>query len=233
MEKEYCVYVHTNKTNGKKYVGITSQKPEYRWNKGTRYECNDHFTRAIQKYGWDGFDHIVLMRGLTKDDACMWEKTLIAQWESTDQNKGYNMCHGGDGCAEINMVAVDQYSLDGKFIKRWNSMKEADQALGNGKRSAIDAACNNRGGVKSALGFQWKYADDQREIKPYKSNRIKPVEQCLANGDVVRTWSRIIDAARELQIDAATITKACSDKYKHYKTAGGYIWRYTNEVQRI
>lgn len=227
MKKEYCVYVHTNKTNGKKYVGITSQKPEYRWLGGSQYKYNEHFTRAINKYGWDGFEHTVLMHGLTKEVACAWEKALIAQWESTNPDKGYNICFGGDGCAEINMVAVDQYSLDGHFIKRWNSIKEADCVLGNGKRSAIDAVCNNhRGGVKSALGFQWKYADDQREIKPYVTKRIKPVEQCSLDGKVIRLWDRIIDAANELQIDAGTITKVCSDKYKNSKSAGGYIWRY-------
>ena len=34
----WTVYMHVNKINGKKYVGITSQKPEERWkNNGIGY----------------------------------------------------------------------------------------------------------------------------------------------------------------------------------------------------
>ena len=42
MEKKWCVYVHIA-PNGKKYVGITSQKPEKRWNHGEGYQRHPYF----------------------------------------------------------------------------------------------------------------------------------------------------------------------------------------------
>ena len=56
--KTYCVYVHTNKFNGKKYVGQTCQKPEVRFGKnGSGYVGSRVFYNAILKYGWDNFYH--------------------------------------------------------------------------------------------------------------------------------------------------------------------------------
>lgn len=97
MEKEYCVYVHTNKTNGKRYVGITSMEPEKRWANGHGYRSNVLFYRAIQKYGWDGFDHDILACGLTKQEACKMEVAMIANYDLVNPKKGYNLDHGGNG----------------------------------------------------------------------------------------------------------------------------------------
>ena len=44
----YVVYMHKTPSN-KVYIGITSQKPEKRWNEGLSY--NKYFTNAIIKYG--------------------------------------------------------------------------------------------------------------------------------------------------------------------------------------
>ena len=78
---EYCVYTHTA-PDGRVYVGITSQKPEARWQGGNGYKNNSYFTRAIKKYGWENFKHEILFEGLTVDEAKTKEIELIAEYKS-------------------------------------------------------------------------------------------------------------------------------------------------------
>lgn len=101
MKKEYCVYVHTNKVNGKRYVGITSMCPEKRWANGRGYRNNVLFYRAIQKYGWDAFDHAVLFDGLSRDEAYKTEIELIRSMSLTNPKYGYNLDKGGNGSNRI------------------------------------------------------------------------------------------------------------------------------------
>ena len=74
MEKynsNWVVYIHTNKINGKMYVGITSQKPKRRWGfNGKGYKGCVKFVNAIKKLLISSFDTI---------------------------NKGYNQEPGGIG----------------------------------------------------------------------------------------------------------------------------------------
>lgn len=68
--------MHISPSN-KRYIGITSQKPEIRWANGKGYSYNKHFYRAIQKYGWDNFEHRILCQlraTLVEVEAC---KSLI------------------------------------------------------------------------------------------------------------------------------------------------------------
>ena len=92
----YSVYCHTSPT-GKKYVGITSTAPEKRWRYGRGYEDNFHFYRAIQKYGWESFDHEILHTDLSKEDAMQIEMDLVREWKLTDRQYGYNLREGGNG----------------------------------------------------------------------------------------------------------------------------------------
>lgn len=228
MEKKYCVYVHTNKANEKKYVGITSQNPETRWKQG--YAFNDHFSRAIQKYGWDGFTHEVLFSGLSKEDACKWEIALISQFDTQNPNNGYNIQSGGNGCAEQNNVSVNQYSLDGKYIKTWSSIKEADIFYGkNNERnggSQIGIACAGR--CKTAYGYMWKFSDGSKtNIDPYENTHHKAVAQYTTDGRLVKIWDTIKEASKALGICDGTITRVC--KGNKNRTAGGFVWRYCGD----
>ena len=93
MEK-YYVYLHLNKINGKKYYGITSEdNPEKRWKKG--YYHNNHFQNAINKYGWENFEHIIIAENLSKKEAELKEQELILKNKTNNQAFGYNLTSGG------------------------------------------------------------------------------------------------------------------------------------------
>lgn len=100
-ERKWCVYIHTNKINNKVYIGQTCDKPTKRWKNGKGYINNKHFWNAICKYGWENFNHIIFAENLTKEAACKMEKLLIALYNATDKNKGYNNAPGGETCAGV------------------------------------------------------------------------------------------------------------------------------------
>lgn len=94
----YWVYIHRNKINDKRYVGITGKEsPELRWGRaGNGYYSNKHFYAAIKKYGWDNFEHTIVAKDLTAEEAAMLERELIAKYQSNDPQFGYNICDGGE-----------------------------------------------------------------------------------------------------------------------------------------
>ena len=95
MEK-YYVYMHINKINNKKYIGVTCQTPERRWREdGEGYKNCLYFYSAIKKYGWDNFEHLILNKGLTKAEAEKEEIRLIKHFNSASKEKGYNISNGG------------------------------------------------------------------------------------------------------------------------------------------
>lgn len=91
MEKEYYIYMHKNKINGKIYIGQTCQNPSHRWRQGAGYQGCTHFYSAILKYGWDNFEHIILEEGLTKEEADLKETYFINKYNTIDDRYGYNL----------------------------------------------------------------------------------------------------------------------------------------------
>jgi len=114
-ERKWCVYMHTNKINGKKYIGITSIKPERRWHTdGSGYRGQVYFWRAIQKYGWDNFEHEIVFQDQSFQDACKHERELIAQFQSNTADCGYNQTDGGDCNYIISQDARERMSKAAK-----------------------------------------------------------------------------------------------------------------------
>ena len=171
----YYVYVHTSPSN-KKYVGITKQNPERRWNYGFGYENNRYFFRAIKKYGWNNFKHEILYSGLSHVEALKIEVSLITKYDSFIH--GYNMSPGGEGlpghplpieaqnkAALTRSHAVDQYSLSGEYLAGYISISEASHITGV---SSSDISSCVRCKRKFSGGYIWAYHDKE----PYLLDNI-------------------------------------------------------------
>ena len=96
MENAYCVYMHTLKSDGRKYIGITKNSPKRRWQNGLGYKKNCYFWAAIKKYKWDSFKHEILFEKLTETQACNKEKALIKLFNTQDSKFGFNITEGGE-----------------------------------------------------------------------------------------------------------------------------------------
>ena len=114
-EYHWCVYMHTNKLNGKKYIGITSKSTKARWGiNGNNYLVKDAsgnyvhpaMAHAINKYNdWDNdWLHDIVYDNLTEIEAKSMEVELIAKYKTNcrrynNPTYGYNCTDGGEGSA--------------------------------------------------------------------------------------------------------------------------------------
>lgn len=87
--------------NGKKYIGITCKKPNKRWENGAGYREGSPMRNAVNKYGWENIEHVILFEGLTQEEACQKEIEMIAKYKTNihkyGDTYGYNMTDGGEG----------------------------------------------------------------------------------------------------------------------------------------
>jgi group I intron endonuclease len=100
-----AIYLVTNKVNGKVYIGKSTRPVSYRWQRHQKDALTgrNYFHAAIRKYGIDAFDIAVLGVANTRKQLIELEKRYIAQYESDNRTKGYNLTKGGDGgCASGN-----------------------------------------------------------------------------------------------------------------------------------
>lgn len=95
------IYFILNKINGKYYVGQTVRKVQERWI--NHLSCartrtgDNHFYRAIHKYGRNNFEIRTLLTVYSKEDLNAAEIYYIAFFNSTNGDIGYNGTLGGEG----------------------------------------------------------------------------------------------------------------------------------------
>jgi group I intron endonuclease len=194
----WLVYKHTS-PSGKVYIGITSQNPQSRWNKGKGYKGCIKFFNAILKYGWDNIEHTILADNLTKEEAETVEKSLISHYKSL--NLSYNITDGGEGRLGYHVKLSN--SCRDKISKAHIGLKHSDET-----KAKMSKSRKGRGQTSSWVA------------KRVKSHYVK-IEAYIGNKWV--KFNSIKEASIVLGIEQRNISAVCRGLRK---TAGKIKFRY-------
>ena len=251
---KYKIYAHVNKINGKVYIGQTQQKLKDRFGcNGAYYKHSSHFWNAIQKYGWNNFNHITLVSGVSLDLANIIEEELIRKYNTMNNKIGYNMIAGGnnrkrrqevtDKIAEKNRYpspeTLRKMSIASTGRKHSPEVIEKIRKSNTGKKRTEEAR------IKMSIAKQNMSEETRRKIceagrgrpcsqkcrdsasKRFKGNRYraKSIVQYDLNGKFIRTWGCAKDVEKEIGIHHSNIGKCCNG---NMKSSGGFQWRYDN-----
>lgn len=197
---KYILYMHKLKKDNRMYIGITTQKVQKRWQKGYGYTGSSRFYNAIQKYGWDNFEHIILLENLSKEEAEQKEIKLIAKYKTNIEKYGFNINEGGFSPK----MTEEQKKKISNTEKGKKINKEAIEKM---KKTKIER-------IK-------KFGLTQKQ-KEWYSRKIKPII-CLETNIVYQGQKEL----KEKGFNAGNIQQVCNNKRK---TADGYHWKYYKEV---
>lgn len=258
-KKTFSVYVHWIEIDGviKRYFGITSQKVERRWARGSAYKLKNksglprHFYNAIQLYGWDNFTHEVLFENLTKEQASCKEKELIAKYHTQDERYGFNCQEGGfegnfpneaikkkisENHADVSGInnpscrgAIIQLDLEGNFLHEYNCVKEAIEQTGITKSQFYHVLAHH---TRSCKGYLWYWKNEYNKMDKsqifYKTNGKRPVKQLDDERNVINIFASCREAV--MTINGTKEVDKIIRAIQNGKKAYGYYWEYDRDL---
>lgn len=231
----YAIYKHQNLINQKIYIGLTCQNPpSKRWANGKGYAHNEHFSQAIEKYGWENFSHEIIEWCETLEEANLAEQQWIKYYESTNPNKGYNLSGGGASNNGFHHSEETKQKMSASAQKRqvicletgvvYESLSEAARVTNNDLNNIRDCCIGRQ---KTTQGKHWQYYDDNmqtiEEIEKVRYSTQCKAVRCIELNQIFKSAA---EASRELNINNRNIGACCQGKRQ---TAGGYHWEFVKE----
>lgn len=222
LKKHLFIYKTTNQVNGKIYIGQHATN-----NLNDNYIGSGNLiTKAIKKYGASNFKFEIIQFANSYEELDQLEIKLISKLATLDESIGYNLHRGGLGGNVYKKV--NQYQLNGRFMKTWNALIEASETLGISYKTIQGCAKNIK---KSAGSFQWKFHDeyqDCKDIPAYLTKTIRAVNQYNSNGEFIRKWPSAASAASALKTNPSSIGQCCRG-LKSVLLINGFAWRFSDE----
>ena len=225
----YTVYMHRNKINNKVYIGQTSlDPPEKRWRNGVGYN-QQYFYKAIKKYGWDNFEHIILETGLTSEQANEKEKFYIKLYKSIDKNYGYNCTDGGKKIEEVSKDSIQKIKDSWTPERRRQQSERMKKMWKENKEFRKKATAPNKN--------QWHPKGEKNPMygthRTGKDAARKRKVQCIETGEIFDTVKQAAEWANNGNPSIKShISEVCKGKRntsgRHPITNEPLHWRYVD-----
>lgn len=132
--------IKTLSSNGNGYLVI--------YNKGKKY----YIHRLVAEYFLPNHDNLPIVNH--KDECRSNNRVDNLEWCNTKYNIRYSIAK-----------KINQYTIEGKFIRTWDAMMDIVRELGYNK-SIISKCCLHKPKNKSAYGFKWYFDDDPLQTEP-------------------------------------------------------------------
>lgn len=227
----YTVYKHTNRKNGKVYIGITGRKPEERWENGHGY-YGQPFYNAILKYGWNNFEHDILFSNLTEEEAKEKEIELIAEYKSSNSKYGYNASAGGESAngmihSEETKERISR-SLKGRKSpmkgSHWNGERAGENNPFYGKTHTEETRQKMKKSYKYNITEETKkkMSKNRKGKSTGSSNHKSRSVICVNTGKIYATMK---EAAEDTGANQCKISDVCRGARK---TTAGMMWKYAD-----
>jgi group I intron endonuclease len=225
--RNYIVYEHIS-PSGKVYVGQTYNL-KIRWQANGRMYLNKtkkgkyaqpYFAHALLKYGWDAFEHRIILEGVSKNEANYAEKYLI-KWYKLHK-MSYNMTDGGEGtCGIKRTMSPEMREYMSKYM-RANSVLIGTHRTEKQKQAVREKML----GRKMSAEARAKMSKSHTGEKQYwKNKKIYAFDKTTK--EFVKSYDSISEAAGELGLFVSAITSSAKGRCP---SAGPYIWSYTSTI---
>lgn len=217
-------------------------------NNPNTHHYNYPLMQAFREFGVENFNFEIIDKADSREELIDKEHYWIVQKDCVTPN-GYNQTAlTGSGVAKDDEVALKIRQTkrklygktvceiqNGQIIRQWNSLVEAAEETGL-DRYKISAVCNGK--RHTTGGKIFRFIQNGEIIEPIydsqtKSNRITSSCKKIAQIDIVthkilNIYDSIALAEKATHCNASSISNCC--KKGNYKTVGGYIWKYVEDI---
>jgi group I intron endonuclease len=250
--KETGVYKITNLNNNKVYIGSsTSERDGFKDRINTHIRLlnnkkhpNKHLQSSWDKYSYKSFKFEILEIIKGKDKIIEREQYYIDLYGVINPNIGYNKAPIANSQLGFKHSEESKRKMSKAAKSRSKEISERMKKIMTGKKMSDETKekiSKKIKGIKRNYEFKNKMSiiaknrvvsdDTKNKISKTKTGKIskkrKKVIQLDLYGNLIKIWSFAGEAESELNITRGKISAVCLN---NRKTAGGFKWKYKNEM---